>query len=261
MAGRTGLMFHKGRGKYSARCLLAADGAMKREFYFQDDRSNKFWTIEVTNRVIVTTNGRLGAKPRETRKELLDAAAASREADRLISKKLRDGYVEGPIANAPAYEKPQWAAMAMSDSVFWRIINLFNWKKLGDDDEVLKPAVNALAEMSIESIERFADLLAEKLFALDTEAHARNIGESSYVGDTQFFSVDEFLYARCVVVANGEAPYNKVLADPAAMPKDCEFECILYLAGTAYTHKTGKEFEHDAPVSYETFSNRAGWGA
>jgi predicted DNA-binding WGR domain protein len=234
---------------------------MRREFYFQDDRSNKFWTIEVTNSVIVTTNGRLGAKPRETRKELPDAAAALREADRLTSAKLRDGYLEGAIADAPAYEKPNWAEIGMSESVFWRIIKLFDWKKLGDDDDVLKPAVMALSQMSIDSIERFEDILAEKLFALDTEAHARNIGESSYVDDTQFFSVDEFLYARCVVVANGEEVYDSILADPSLTPKDGEFEAILYLAGLAYTHKTGQEFEHHAPTNYETFSNKAGWGA
>ncbi|MCB1628568.1 MAG: WGR domain-containing protein [Xanthomonadales bacterium] len=41
---------------------------MRREFYLQDDQSNKFWTIEVQGAEIVTTNGRVGSKPRETRK-------------------------------------------------------------------------------------------------------------------------------------------------------------------------------------------------
>ena len=41
---------------------------MKREFHLQDDRSNKFWTIEVVGNDVVTTHGRIGAKPRETRK-------------------------------------------------------------------------------------------------------------------------------------------------------------------------------------------------
>ena len=234
---------------------------MKREFFFQDDRSNKFWTIDITDRGIRTTNGRIGAKPRETRKEMPDASAAAREAERLIAAKLRDGYVEGSIAGAPAYERPNWAAMAMSEPVFWRIIKLFDWKRLGDDDAVLKPAVAALAQMSIESIQRFEDILAEKLFALDTEAHARNIGEHSYVDDAHYFSVDEFLYSRCVVVVNGQAVYDEVLSNPTAMPKDSEFESVLYLAGTAYSKKTGSDFDYCPPTSYETFSNRAGWGA
>ncbi|MCB1636852.1 MAG: WGR domain-containing protein [Xanthomonadales bacterium] len=41
---------------------------MKREFYLQDDQSNKFWTIEVQGPAVITTNGRVGSKPRETRK-------------------------------------------------------------------------------------------------------------------------------------------------------------------------------------------------
>jgi predicted DNA-binding WGR domain protein len=233
---------------------------MKREFVCQDDRSNKFWTIEVAGNVVVTTNGRIGARPRETRKEFADPETANREAEKLIAAKLRGGYVEGAVADAPEYEKPDWASMEMSDPVFWRIIGLFDWKKTGDDDEVLKPAVMALSQMTVEQIERFEDVLAEKLFSLDTEAHARNIGEDSYSGDDKFFSVDLFLYARCVVVANGESYYANVLSHPADMPKDMEFECLLNLAGSAYQKKTGKELEHSAPVSYETFSNAPGWG-
>lgn len=45
------------------------------------------------------------------------------------------------------------------------------------------------------------------------------------------------------------------------MPKDMEFESILYLAGSAYKTKTGEEFDYNAPTDYETFSNKQGWGA
>ena len=74
-------------------------------------------------------------------------------------------------------------------------------------------------------------------------------------------SVDEFLYARCVVVANGRQFFDAVLAEPKQMPKDMEFESLLYVARTALKKKTGRDdAEPDEPaVSYETFSNRAGW--
>ncbi|MBK6694307.1 MAG: DUF4240 domain-containing protein [Myxococcales bacterium] len=234
---------------------------MKREFFYQDDRSNKFWTVGVEGSVVVTTNGRIGAKPKETRKAHANPAAAEREAEKLIAAKLKAGYREGAIAEAPAHQKPDWGTMAMSETVFWRIIKLFNWKKTGDDDAVLEPALVALAQMPVENIEKFEAILAEKLFALDTEAHARNTGEDAYVDDVPYFSVDTFLYARCVVVANGEEFFRKVLADPTAMPKDMEFESLLYLSGSAYARKTGSEFEYHPPADYETFSNKAGWGA
>lgn len=232
---------------------------MKREFYFQDDRSNKFWTIDVVGNAYVTTHGRMGAAPRETRKEFANEAQARSEAEKLIAAKVKKGYVEGKLEAAPQYAKPDWASMSMSEEVFWRIIGLFHWKKLGDDDAVVAPAVAALAQMTVGDIARFEDILAEKLYALDTEAHAREIGEDAYQ-QGKYFSVDLFLYARCCVVANGREFYEKILANPAEMPKDMDFESLLYVATTAHEKKTGAELDHLTPESFETFSNKAGWG-
>ncbi|MBI3946064.1 MAG: DUF4240 domain-containing protein [Armatimonadetes bacterium] len=231
---------------------------MRREFCYQDDRSNKFWTIEREGTTVLTTWGRIGARAREARKEYPSEDDAQRAHDRLVAAKLREGYVERAIADVPARARADWAAVTMSEEVFWRIIRLFNWKKSGDDDSVIEPAVVALAQMGSESIKRFQDILTEKLHALDTEAHARQIGEGAY-GSEEHFSVDWFLYVRCCVVANGREFYDRVLADPSQMPEEREFEALLYVAPTAYERKTGLDFDHDAPLSYETFSNRAGW--
>jgi predicted DNA-binding WGR domain protein len=45
------------------------EASVKREFYYQDDRSNKFWTIERLGKDLVTTHGRIGSKGRDTRKQ------------------------------------------------------------------------------------------------------------------------------------------------------------------------------------------------
>jgi predicted DNA-binding WGR domain protein len=230
----------------------------KREFSHQDDKSNKFWTIELVGNACVTSHGRIGAKARETRNEYADETVARREFEKLIASKLKKGYVEGALESVPQYVKPDWSSMQMSDDVFWRIIGLLNWKKLGDDDAVIEPAVAALAQMSSDDIRQFEETLSQKLFALDTEAHAREIGEDAYQNG-EHFSVDWFLYVRCVVVANGAKAYATALADPTEMPKDGEFEALLSLAPTAYERKTGSEFEYATTVSYETFSNRKGW--
>lgn len=150
----------------------------------------------------------------------------------------------------------------MDEQEFWRIIALFNWKRTGNDEAVLKPAVAALAKHSVEEIAAFEEILSRKLYALDTMAHARNIGDDAYVDDSKHFSVDWFLYARCCVVANGKKFYERVLADPTKFPHDIEFESLLELAATAYEAKTGEEIDgFQTSVSYETFSNRAGWSA
>jgi len=231
---------------------------MKRDFYFQDDKSNKFWTIDLVDQTVVTTHGRIGAKPRESRNELPTKEAAQSEIEKLIASKLRKGYVEGKIESAPNHGPPDWTSMKMSEDVFWRIIGLFNWKKLGDDDAVIDPAVKALAKMSQEQILQFEDILGEKLYALDTAAHAKEIGEEAFQPG-KYFSVDWFLYSRCVVVANGRKLFESVIADPTQMPKNCEFEALLSVARQAYENKTGMEFDHISPFCYETYSNRNGW--
>ncbi len=233
--------------------------AGKREYYYQDDRSDKFWTVEVVGQTVITTYGRRGATPRETRKDLADPAAAERERDKLIAAKLREGYLEGSIDSVPARTPPDWASTAMSEEVFWRIIDLLNWRKTGDDDAVIEPAVKALAKMGGENVRRFADILAEKLYALDTRAHALEIGEYAYDPVKDYVSADWFLYVRCCVVANGKARYEQVLADPKTMLKDLEFEALLTIAPEAYERATGEEYDHLSPLSYETFSNREGW--
>ncbi len=147
----------------------------------------------------------------------------------------------------------------MNENEFWSIIALLDWGKSGKDDAVIEPVVAALAEQNIDVIKQFDEILAEKLHALDTEAHAREIGEEAYRGPDEYFSPDWFLYVRCCVVANGREAYAQVLANPQDMPKDMEFEAILYVAANAYERKTGKEYDHVPAVDYETFQNRIGW--
>ena len=80
-------------------------------------------------------------------------------------------------------------------------------------------------------------------------------------GEPASLSVDGFLYARCVVVANGSAFYEAVLRDPAKMPKDMEFEALVSVGPVAYARRTGRQDDEldSGEVSFETFSNHAGW--
>lgn len=146
----------------------------------------------------------------------------------------------------------------MTENRFWEIIDLLDWSQGEDNDAILKPAVKALQQCSEADIFRFQDILAQKLFTLDGQAFAEQIGARSFNGPYHF-SVDIFLYARAGVVANGENFYHKVLENPSMMPKDLTFEPLLYLVGTAFENKTGKDWEYLPKISYETFSNPKGW--
>lgn len=149
----------------------------------------------------------------------------------------------------------------MSEDVFWELIGMFNWKRTGDDEAVLLPAVTALSQMTVEDIFAFDDLLAEKLYALDTREICRGTyrGELDPDDGEQYISADDFLYRRCVIVANGKALFDEALANPMEVPQGLEFEALLHVASAAFEKKTGQEYDHDTPLSWESFSNQEGW--
>ena len=146
----------------------------------------------------------------------------------------------------------------LSEGDFWKIINLIDWKKENDEDK-LKPLTQVLQKESVRKIYGFADLMSEYLFKLDTKKFAKNIGIDSWKDNSKYFSVDNFLYTRLCVIANGENFYNEVLKNPSEMPKDLTFEDLLYVASEAYQNKTGKPFDYTPRFPIETYSNEEGW--
>lgn len=139
---------------------------------------------------------------------------------------------------------------------FWDIIEQLDWSKEGDDAAVVEPVIELLQKRPLAHIYRFEDVLAEKLWHLDTEKHAKVFLENPEEGN---LSVDDFLYTRCAVVANGRDFYQEVLDTPSKMPDDLGFEPLLYVAMDAYKRKTGKEFMVVSAFNYETYSNKEGW--
>jgi hypothetical protein len=146
---------------------------------------------------------------------------------------------------------------AFTNDDFWNLINLLDWVSEENDEKVVEPVVNNLASLPLSHIYRFSDILAEKLWQLDTRAHAQ-----VFLNDPEeegYLSSDDFLYSRCAVVANGQAYYEQIQRNPEQMPKDLTFEPLLYVALTAYKRKTGKNFIANSAYNYETYSNKKGW--
>lgn len=232
---------------------------MRRLFINQTGDSNKFWSIDQADNSYTVTWGKIGTEGRINYKAFSSAEDCSKEVEKLIKEKLSKGYQEiseqGSIPDKPTQEYK-----SMDEDVFWEIISSFNWKRLGDDDAVVRPAIKRLVSMTIDDIYKFADILAEKLYMLDGITYASNIGEESYKGENEHFSVDYFLYVRCCVVANGKEYFNNVISNPEQMPKNGDFEPLLYLPVVAYNKKTGTEnYDYTTKFDYETFSNVDGW--
>lgn len=146
-----------------------------------------------------------------------------------------------------------------SDAEFWHAVDLLDWDKCGDDDQVIEPAVAWLFEKTEREIISFANVLSEKLHRLDGEAFAREIGEDAYRGPEHRFSRNWFLRVRCCVVANGREFFQEVIACPSHMPKDLEFEALLRIAPRAFERKTGRKMASKTRYNYETFANKEGW--
>jgi len=147
----------------------------------------------------------------------------------------------------------------MNEEKFWKIIDLLDWSDHNSGNEVIMPAVIELSKYEISDILLFQNELSKKLYTLDQKIFAQNIGKNSF-SNNRYFSADLFLYIRACVIANGKATYQEVLNNPTEMPKDADFEDLLYIASKAYSLKTGGETLNFMPeVSYETFSNQKGW--
>ena len=178
-----------------------------------------------------------------------------RSLNESVIRDLKEKYPEAEIS-VELHQNRNKAPL--SEAYFWEIISLLDWSKSGDDEAVVEAAKDRLVSGPVRHIFEFADLLSEKLYALDAQKYALHIGEDAWPPD-HYFSVDNFLYARCCVVANGRDMYEKVLHDPAQMPKDLTFEALLYIPSEAYERKTGRQYDYTPAYPIETYSNLAGW--
>ncbi|MBK8426519.1 MAG: DUF4240 domain-containing protein [Lewinellaceae bacterium] len=87
-----------------------------------------------------------------------------------------------------------------SEDDFWQVIDKIDWSEK-DSENKISPAVKMLAKKPVSSIYIFADRLSTKLYHLDTRAHATVYAVNE---PDNFVSADDFLYARCAVVAEGK---------------------------------------------------------
>jgi hypothetical protein len=98
--------------------------------------------------------------------------------------------------------------------------------------------------------------LSEKLFDIDTREHANAYMKQQ---PDDYFSVDDFLYVRCAVVAEGKEYYENIKNNPSELSAEIDFEHILSVAAEAYKIKTGRDFDYSPLYNYETKSNIKKW--
>jgi len=175
--------------------------------------------------------------------------------DEALVKNFKDQFGQSAELEIRVHTPPTFPP-PMSEEQFWSIIVLLDWTRQDGPEAVMASAVIALAALSKAAIHRFEDIMSEKLWSLDTEAHAlASLGGNA----DERLSEDLFLYDRCGVVAQGKTFFEQVLHNPAKFPVNQSFSPLLRVARIAYEKKTGEQFMHFPAHSYETYSNESGW--
>lgn len=148
----------------------------------------------------------------------------------------------------------------MDTDRFWELVSLIGGYPPADETESFRAIEDALVAAGESEITGFEDTLSRLLYDLDRQEFAAF--PTIDTGREQ--SSDSFLYNRCAVVVAGRSSYQAVLAGTQSFQafthsRGPSSEPLLYVAEHAFQQVTGREWEHVAPLDYETGTNRAGW--
>src|SRR4051812_15966193 len=86
-----------------------------RTFDFNDGKSHKFWTIELSGDSFTVTFGKAGTAGQTQTRSFPDAARAQREHDKLVAEKLKKGYAETTAAPATSRDSLEAALVENPD--------------------------------------------------------------------------------------------------------------------------------------------------
>ena len=124
---------------------------MKRTFIYTDEKSNKFWTIEVNGNNYTVNYGKVGTAGQTQTKDFVDEAACQKAVDKLIAEKTKKGYMEqdsddtendipAEIPVIEGLEENQIAVDLNSVADMKRVLtmltaNIKHWSKVVEDNE------------------------------------------------------------------------------------------------------------------------------
>lgn len=117
------------------------------------------------------------------------------------------------------------------------------------EDSVIEGFENRLYDLERDELISFIHILEERLYHIDR----------SEIQEATDGSDDGFLYARCYIVAMGEAYYNAVDKDPSKAAMDAEAEGFGFTAYSVYADRYDEQFPRNSKHNIESGSNKAGW--
>jgi len=211
---------------------------MKRNFIYKDEKSDKFWTIHLEEKVLTVIFGKSNTAGRTNIKEFSSIEEAQRESDKLIKEKTRKGYLETVNIDSKAGD--------FGVSEFWNLIERTKRKAGGDTEEQVELLEELLAERPLEDIIEFGRVL-EYFHSL---SYTSDLWAAAYIIQGGC-SDDMFDYFRAWLIAQGKEVFENATENPETLAKiisvedaeEIDGECLLYVAAQAYERKTGKSWE------------------
>ncbi|MGV9351324.1 DUF4240 domain-containing protein [Streptomyces spiralis] len=145
---------------------------------------------------------------------------------------------------------------------FWALIATLNGQATQVNCQYL---AEELSRRSVPEIIGFSERHAEALYRLDQERFGSLPVLDLTARDGRPFpqSADAFLYARCAVVAAGQAVWESVFFDVDKFvpytSTECDGEWLLYVPDKAYELAVGEECNRSTRYCLESYSNVDGW--
>ncbi len=123
---------------------------------------------------------------------------------------------------------------------FWYIIELFDWQFVGDENKVIKKAVEYLSKKSEDSILLFEQKLRDKLQVLENCLKYEDIDHLDKDIKGLLNSKEVYFNTRCAVLAAGQKYFDSVLSNPMKIKENTEFQSLILISSKAVKLKNKK---------------------
>ncbi|EMO14744.1 WGR domain protein [Leptospira santarosai str. CBC523] len=171
---------------------------MKHRLTFKDDKSDKFWNIEVDETSFTVTYGKTGTSGQTQTKTFDNEEKCLKEAEKLLSEKLKKGYVEGDalgVENGSEDFFQTWISLRDAENLSEALTTHFSYlADMPGFDAILKKIMQQAENITILEAERkFTVNFGKKLLhAFEPEANPESAWPQSFKKIVAVHSILEF---------------------------------------------------------------------
>lgn len=119
---------------------------MKHYLIFKDDKSDKFWQIEVSGKSFTVTYGKTGSTGTSQTKTLADEKQCLQAVEKLLAEKKKKGYIKGDSREEKLHYLKEWQAITAANDLHQALVSHFSFLADSPDFQPVLAAVMKRAE-------------------------------------------------------------------------------------------------------------------